>query len=157
MGMGGEMSARFGAADGDYLNSHRRASDRAGMLGCAVARHALDAAVRRAWSWRLSRHQSGSDGRRDHCKLDPVSRALAPVELAIANWKGFVAARQGRRRLNELLNFLPPGKQFCRCQSRVASFGRIVSVPAPPGDSRDSGAGRGLRAQGRRWSWHHRT
>ena len=35
------------------------------------------------------------------------ARALAPVELAIANWKGFVAARQGWRRLDDLLKALP--------------------------------------------------
>ncbi len=35
------------------------------------------------------------------------SRALAPVELAIANWKGFVAARQAGRRLHQLLTLLP--------------------------------------------------
>ena len=32
-----------------------------------------------------------------------TSRALAPVELAIANWKGFVSARHGWRRLKTLL------------------------------------------------------
>src|SRR5919205_578395 len=37
-----------------------------------------------------------------------TSRALAPMELAIANWKGFVAARQSWRRLNELLSALAP-------------------------------------------------
>jgi ABC-type protease/lipase transport system fused ATPase/permease subunit len=36
-----------------------------------------------------------------------VSRALAPAELTIANWKGFVAARQSWHRLSELLARLP--------------------------------------------------
>src|SRR5262245_43987131 len=36
------------------------------------------------------------------------SRALAPVELAIANWKGFVAARQGWSRLRQLASQVPP-------------------------------------------------
>jgi len=31
------------------------------------------------------------------------ARALAPVDLAIAHWKGFVAARQSWHRLNKLL------------------------------------------------------
>ena len=31
------------------------------------------------------------------------ARALAPVDLAIAHWKGFVAARQSWHRLNQLL------------------------------------------------------
>ena len=35
------------------------------------------------------------------------ARALAPVELAIANWRGFQAARQGARRLNRVLDDLP--------------------------------------------------
>lgn len=32
-----------------------------------------------------------------------TARALSPVELAIANWRGFVAARQSRTRLDQLL------------------------------------------------------
>jgi ATP-binding cassette subfamily C protein len=35
------------------------------------------------------------------------ARALAPVDLAIANWKGFVAARQSWHRLNQLLALFP--------------------------------------------------
>ena len=36
-----------------------------------------------------------------------TSRALAPVELAIANWKGFVSTRQSGHRLDQLLTLLP--------------------------------------------------
>jgi ABC-type protease/lipase transport system fused ATPase/permease subunit len=36
-----------------------------------------------------------------------TARALAPVELAITNWKGFVGARQSGQRLDQLLKLLP--------------------------------------------------
>ncbi|WP_075291177.1 type I secretion system permease/ATPase [Pararhizobium arenae] len=36
-----------------------------------------------------------------------TARALAPVELAIGNWRGFVSARQSWGRLNELLKAMP--------------------------------------------------
>jgi PrtD family type I secretion system ABC transporter len=36
-----------------------------------------------------------------------TGRALAPVDLAIANWKGFIAARQGWQRLGKLLQMMP--------------------------------------------------
>ena len=35
------------------------------------------------------------------------ARALAPADIAIANWKSFGAARQGWHRLTALLKFLP--------------------------------------------------
>jgi PrtD family type I secretion system ABC transporter len=36
-----------------------------------------------------------------------VSRALAPVEIAIANWRGFMSARQSSARLGELFRMQP--------------------------------------------------
>jgi PrtD family type I secretion system ABC transporter len=36
-----------------------------------------------------------------------VSRALAPIEIAIANWRGFLAARQSAERLGKLLASMP--------------------------------------------------
>jgi ATP-binding cassette subfamily C protein len=36
-----------------------------------------------------------------------TGRALAPIDVAIANWKGFVAARQGWRRLDDLFAAMP--------------------------------------------------
>jgi ATP-binding cassette, subfamily C, type I secretion system permease/ATPase len=38
-----------------------------------------------------------------------VARALAPVELAIANWRGFVAGRQSWRRLSDFLDAMDKG------------------------------------------------
>jgi ATP-binding cassette subfamily C protein len=40
------------------------------------------------------------------------ARALAPVELAIANWKAFVTARQGWRRLSEALIAVPKEQEW---------------------------------------------
>ena len=40
-----------------------------------------------------------------------TARALAPVELVIANWKGFVGARQSGQRLDQLLKLLPKEEQ----------------------------------------------
>ena len=36
-----------------------------------------------------------------------MSRALAPIEVAVANWKGFISARQGYRRLEHILSVIP--------------------------------------------------
>ncbi len=40
-----------------------------------------------------------------------ATRALAPIELAIAQWKNFVAARQARTRLEEVLSAIGPDVQ----------------------------------------------
>ena len=47
-----------------------------------------------------------------------VSRALAPIELTIANWKGFLAARQSWRRLTALIGPLAEQQERrCNCRS----------------------------------------
>lgn len=39
-----------------------------------------------------------------------MGRALAPIETAIANWRGFIAARQSIRRLSEILTHVRPSE-----------------------------------------------
>jgi PrtD family type I secretion system ABC transporter len=65
-----------------------------------------------------------------------LGRALAPVELAVSNWRGFVAARAALARLKELLDSVPmekPGMRLPRPEGRV-QLERVVAT-APGGDS----------------------
>jgi PrtD family type I secretion system ABC transporter len=43
-----------------------------------------------------------------------TSRALAPIEIAIANWRSFIAARQGYRRLGQVLANMPASRERLR-------------------------------------------
>jgi ATP-binding cassette subfamily C protein len=64
------------------------------------------------------------------------ARALAPVDLAIAHWKGFVAARQSWHRLAKLLQQMPAANE----QTLLQAPSKRLSVEAvsivPPGDQR---------------------
>jgi ATP-binding cassette subfamily C protein len=62
-----------------------------------------------------------------------VSRALAPVELAIANWRNFVAARQGWRRLSELMGRLASGETPMALPAPSASLAVEAVSIVPPG------------------------
>jgi PrtD family type I secretion system ABC transporter len=64
-----------------------------------------------------------------------LGRALAPVELAVGNWRGFVAARAALARLRELLDTVPvekPGMRLPRPEGRV-QFEHVIAA-APGGD-----------------------
>lgn len=136
MGMGSAMSARFGAVNDDYLQSHRNASDRAGMLAALsrVLRLVLQSFVLGLGAY-LVINQEATAGVIIASSI-LVSRALAPVELAIANWKGFVAARQARRRLSELLALLPPGRPPMQLPRPEAALSIETVSVSPPGDGR---------------------
>src|SRR6202023_2336151 len=64
------------------------------------------------------------------------ARALAPVDLAIAHWKGFVAARQSWHRLNPLLASLPAQQPppLLQIPSKRLSVEGVSIVP--PGDQK---------------------
>jgi PrtD family type I secretion system ABC transporter len=65
-----------------------------------------------------------------------ASRALAPVELAIANWKGFVAARQGWRRLKQLAAHFPPVLPLTPLPAPRKYLAVEGVAVLPPGDPR---------------------
>jgi ATP-binding cassette subfamily C protein len=107
MGMGARTAGLWGEANGRYMASQRRASDIAGGLGSAskVLRMLLQSTVLGTGAYLVIRSEATAGIIIASSIL--TSRALAPVELAIANWKGFMAARQSWRRLSELLTLLP--------------------------------------------------
>ena len=64
-----------------------------------------------------------------------LGRALAPVELAVSNWRGFVGARAALARLKELLAAVPPAStnmSLPEPEGRV-DFEQVIAT-APGGD-----------------------
>jgi len=107
MGMAERAAAIWGSANQQYMASQRKAADTAGGFGALskVLRIGLQSAVLGLGAY-LVIHQEATAGIIIASSI-LTSRALAPVEVAIANWKGFLAARQSWRRLSELLRLLP--------------------------------------------------
>ena len=103
MGMAGRLTRRWSDVNENYLAGNQRASDVAGGLGAIakVLRMMLQSAVLGVGAY-LVIHQEATAGIIIAGSI-LSARALAPVDLAIAHWKGFVAARQSWQRLNRLL------------------------------------------------------
>src|SRR5262245_2919538 len=136
LGMGTAMSARYRAASNQYVRSQRRGSDLAGMLASLSRglRLTLQSAVLGIGAYLVIEQEATAGVIIASAIL--TSRALAPVELAIANWKGFVAARQARQRLSELLTSLPERKQPMALPAPKKSLSVQNVSATPPGEQR---------------------
>jgi ATP-binding cassette subfamily C protein len=136
MGMSGRLTKRWSVANENYLTGNQRTSDVAGGLGATakVMRMTLQSAVLGVGAY-LVIHQEATAGVIIAGSI-LSARALAPVDLAIAHWKGFVAARQSWQRLNRLLGSLPAQGIPTRLQApskRLSVEG--VSI-VPPGEQK---------------------
>lgn len=107
MGMRHRAALRWQEANRKYLAAHERSSDISSGLGglSKVFRSLLQSLVLAVGAF-LVINQEATAGIIIASSI-LTARALAPVEIAIANWKGFIAARQSRTRLDELLKLLP--------------------------------------------------
>src|ERR1700726_2679483 len=107
MGMAGRLTKRWSEANEKYLAGNQLASDVAGGLGAIakVLRMTLQSAVLAVGAY-LVIHQEATAGIIIAGSI-PSARARAPVDRAIALWKGVVPARQSCSRLNRLLESLP--------------------------------------------------
>jgi PrtD family type I secretion system ABC transporter len=136
MGMSGRLTRRWSEANETYLAGNQRASDIAGGLGAVakVLRMMLQSAVLAVGAY-LVIHQEATAGIIIAGSI-LSARALAPVDLAIAHWKGFVAARQSWHRLSKLLQQVPAANE----QTLLQAPSKRLSVEAvsivPPGDQR---------------------
>ena len=133
MGMASRIAARWGKANRQYMHSQREASDLGGGLSAIskVLRMMLQSGVLAVGAY-LVINQEASAGIIIAASI-LSARALAPVDLAIANWKGFVAARQSWQRLNQLLIVLPARTASMPLQAPAHRL-TVESVSAsPPG------------------------
>jgi ATP-binding cassette subfamily C protein len=107
MGMRRQAALRWREANQKYLAAHEAASDVAsGLGGMSKAFRAILQSLVLAVGAYLVINQESTAGIIIAGSI-LTARALAPVELAIANWKGFVGARQSGYRLDQLLKLLP--------------------------------------------------
>jgi PrtD family type I secretion system ABC transporter len=133
MGMSERLLARWLDLGRDYLVQQKRANDvtsGVGAMGRAL-RMALQSAVLGVGAY-LVIQQEASAGIIIASSI-LAGRALAPIDLAIANWKGFVRARQSWRRLDELFAAMPavPARLQLPSPAQVLTV-ETLSI-APPG------------------------
>ena len=107
LGMNGRMGTRWQEANASYSEAQQRINDVTGGLGSVakVLRLLLQSVVLAVGAYLVIEQQATAG---IIIAASIISgRALAPADTAIANWKGFVAARQGWQRLGGLLKLLP--------------------------------------------------
>ncbi|HEY3793070.1 MAG TPA: type I secretion system permease/ATPase [Bradyrhizobium sp.] len=136
MGMSGRLTNRWSEANEKYLAGHQRASDIAGGLGAIskVLRMTLQSAVLGVGAY-LVIHQEATAGVIIAGSI-LSARALAPVDLAIAHWRSFVAARQSWHRLNTLLEQLPVRRAQTVLQDPSSRLSVETISIVPPGDQK---------------------
>lgn len=136
MGMSGRLRRRWSEANENYLAGNQRASDVAGGLGAVakVLRMMLQSAVLAVGAY-LVIYQEATGGIIIAGSI-LSARALAPIDLAIAHWKGFVAARQSWHRLNRLLQQMPAAGTQTLLQAPTKRLSVEAVALAAPGDQR---------------------
>jgi PrtD family type I secretion system ABC transporter len=136
MGMVGRIARRWGDLNRNYVASTGQASDVVGGLGAAskVLRLLLQSSILAVGAW-LVIHQESTPGIIIAGSI-LGARALAPVDLAIANWRGFVGARQSWQRLSRLLGHLPPRTEPMPLQPPAKTLVVQNAAVCPPGEQK---------------------
>jgi ATP-binding cassette subfamily C protein len=107
MGMADVLSRRWVAANDRYIESIGRSSDVVGGFGSIskVLRLLLQSAMLGTGAYLVIKQEMTSGAMIASSIM--MGRALAPIETAIANWRGFISARDAIRRLSSVLAWLP--------------------------------------------------
>jgi len=133
MGMLGRMAERWSEANRQYMRNQRRTSDIGGGLGSLskVLRMMLQSGVLAVGAY-LVIIQEASAGIIIAGSI-LAARALAPVDLTITHWRGFVAARQSWQRLSRLLAAMPAQAAPMLLQKPTRRLAVENVSAAPPG------------------------
>jgi ATP-binding cassette subfamily C protein len=138
MGISDRLLARWRTATGQYLSLQRRANDVSGGFGATgrVLRMMLQSGVLAMGAYLVIQGEASAGIIIASSIL--TGRALAPVDLSIANWKNFVGARQSWRRLEQLLTNFPPQPKKLQLPAPTQAVTVEALMVAPPGAQKPS-------------------
>jgi len=133
MGMTGTLADRWTTLNARYLKAISRSADIAGSYGgvMRVIRLFMQSLILGLGAY-LVIQQELTPGSMVAASI-MMGRALAPIDVVIANWRPFVDARTGLRRLSEVLGRLQKNAiatRLPRPESNLRITGGIVAVPA---------------------------
>jgi ATP-binding cassette, subfamily C, bacterial PrsD len=133
LGMTGRLTERWLEANERFLRQNFIAADVYANIGAAakVVRYALQSAVLGTGAYLVINEQA-SGGIMIASSI-MMGRALAPIEIALSNWKQLVAARQGIDRLRNVLTTVPapaaPAVELPRPRHTLSVENITVSIP----------------------------
>ena len=136
MGLQQRMAGQWREAHQDYVAAQQRTNDVGGGLGAVakVLRMMLQSTVLGVGAYLVIQQETSAGVIIAAAIL--VARALAPVDLAIAHWRHFVAARQSWARLKKLLALLPAPSTPMALPTPVASLSVENVIVVPPGQQK---------------------
>ncbi len=137
MGLGQRMLSRWDEMNNEYLTDQLKASDAAGGIGSfsKVLRLFLQSGILGLGAYLVIQGEV-SPGTIIAASII-MSRALAPIETAIAHWRSFVAARQSHRRLIDLFRAVDQADQDIVALPKPAQTLVVQGLTvAPPGESK---------------------
>ena len=136
MGMARRLAARWSETNQKYMDSQQQASDVAGGFASTskVLRMLLQSGVLAVGAYLVINQEATAGIIIAGSILS--ARALAPVDLAIAHWKGFIAARQSWQRLNDLLALFPAQTETLLLEHPSKSLTVETASAVPPGSQR---------------------
>ncbi|MDX8355502.1 type I secretion system permease/ATPase [Cognatiyoonia sp. IB215182] len=131
MGMTATLKEQWEAFNGTFLTKQRRAADMANLFSTLTKsfRFMLQSAMLGVGAW-LAIGQEITPGVMIAASI-MTSRALSPVEMAVSQWRGFVAARQGLKRLRDVVEGRPedPERMELPLPSKTLALENVVSGP----------------------------
>jgi ATP-binding cassette subfamily C protein len=133
MGMLKGLRHRWLERQDEGLQLQAVASDRAGFLVAAgkFTRAFLQVAILGVGAY-LAINREASPGAMIAASII-MGRALAPVEIAVANWKGFLAARAAYERIQALLKIAPEEPKMLSLPAPKGAIAAENLIVAPPG------------------------
>ena len=132
MGMGSLLARRWAAVNSRYIAAIGHSSDVVSSYASVskVLRLLSQSAILGVGAYLVIRQELTAGSMIAASIM--MGRALAPIETAIANWRGFIAARQSTKRLSQSLARLRSGRAATALPKPVLSFDvEKVTVAAP--------------------------